>query len=188
LNDHSIMQNIGKLPLDMESNMASFLEKIETEPPCNFDDLEPYEYLEELDYEIHAYQPFNTPQMSMYDPPLRKMISKPGCEYESILRRMGGEPDLEKIQSQAHAQMELLKQDKKDVVSGAIVNMPQAFLKPCNYSVDLLIQASQHPTLRHYVTQPGTSTSEVDPHFSLFPTVRQRVETIDEIQIQKQSV
>jgi len=71
--------------------------------------------------------------MSLYDPPFRKRINKPGCEYESIRRQMAGEPDLEKTQQQAHAQMELLKQEKKDVVSGAIVNMPSSFLKPMDY-------------------------------------------------------
>ena len=59
--------------------------------------------------------------------------------------------------------MELLKKDKKDVVSGAIVNMPSGFLKPVDYKVELLVQAGQHPTLRQYVKQPKTSTTEVDP-------------------------
>ena len=52
----------------------------------------------------------------------------------------------------AHEQMELLKQDKKEVVSGAIVNMPKGFLKPTNYSVELLLRSDQHPTLREYVS------------------------------------
>jgi hypothetical protein len=44
-----------------------------------------------------------------------------------------GEPDLEKIQQLAHEQAEMLKQDKKEIVSGAIVKMPQTFLKPVDY-------------------------------------------------------
>ena len=44
--------------------------------------------------------------------------------------------------------MELLKQEKKDVVSGAIVNMPSTFLKPFNYSSELVLRSDQHPTLR----------------------------------------
>jgi hypothetical protein len=52
----------------------------------------------------------------------------------------------------------------------------------------LVVQSGQHPTLRQYVSQPGTSTSEIDPQFSLFPTQCDRVEVIDEIQIKKQSM
>lgn len=68
--------------------------------------------------------------MSNYDPAFRFHAKKPGCEYESVKRQMGGEPDLEKTQQKAHDQMELLKQDKKDVVSSAIVQMPKGFLMP----------------------------------------------------------
>jgi type VI protein secretion system component Hcp len=62
-----------------------------------------------------------------------------------------GEPDLEKIQQLAHEQAEMLKQDKKEIVSGAIVKMPQTFLKPVDYSVTLLLKPEQHPTLKSYV-------------------------------------
>ena len=34
--------------------------------------------------------------------------------------------------------MELLKSKSKDVVSGANVAMPKSFLKPIDYSIDLL--------------------------------------------------
>ncbi len=182
-NEFAIRESMGKLALEYESNMASFLEKVETDPPCNFDDMVPFDTLEELDFEINAYKPLPLPPMSLYDPPFRKHAPKPGCEYESIVRRMAGEPDLERVQQEAHAQMELLKQDKKDVVSGAIVNMPAGFLKPVDYSVDLLLQAAQHPTLRQYVEQPKTSTTEVDPQFALFPAPRERSECLDEIQM-----
>jgi hypothetical protein len=50
---------------------------------------------------------------------------------------------------EAHHQMQLLKKDKKDVVSGANVEMPITFLKPIDYSIDLLVKA--HPTLREYL-------------------------------------
>ena len=53
----TIKQGILKLPLEYETNIASFLEKVEANPPTNFDDLEPYEPLEELDFEIQAYLP-----------------------------------------------------------------------------------------------------------------------------------
>lgn len=45
--------------------------------------------------------------------------------------------------------MELLKSKEKEIVSGANVAMPSSFLKPVDYSIDLLIRT--HPTLRKYV-------------------------------------
>ena len=47
---------------------------------------------------------------------------------------------MEKIQFQAFEQQKLLRKDKKDIVSGAIVNMPRSFLKPLDYSVDLVVR------------------------------------------------
>lgn len=73
---------------------------------------------------------------------------RPGCEYESALRQRCGEPDLEKAQVEANQQKELLKKPQKDIVSKANVAMPASFLKPLDYSVELLVQA--HPTLRQY--------------------------------------
>ena len=84
--------------------------------------------------------------------------------------------------------MEMLKQDKKDIVSGAIVKMPQTFLKPYDYSSELLLRSDQHPTLRQYLAQPLTSSTEVDPQFALFPYQRTRPEPLDEISMKKQSV
>jgi len=81
--------------------------------------------------------------------------------------------------------MEMLKQDKKDIVSGAIVKMPQTFLKPYDYSSELLLRSDQHPTLRQYVAQPSTSSTEVDPQFALFPYQRIRTEPLDEISLKK---
>ncbi len=52
---------------------------------------------------------------------------------------------------EAHEEMELLKQEKKSIVSGAIVEMPDSFLKPLDYSVDLVLRGDRHPTLREYV-------------------------------------
>tara|TARA_B110000285_G_scaffold222833_1_gene277499 strand:+ start:1537 stop:1686 length:150 start_codon:yes stop_codon:yes gene_type:complete len=49
---------MAKLPLEYETNMASFMEKVEANPPTSFDDLEPFERLEQLDFEIENYQPF----------------------------------------------------------------------------------------------------------------------------------
>mmetsp|Transcript_21106 Transcript_21106/g.20290 ORF Transcript_21106/g.20290 Transcript_21106/m.20290 type:complete len:92 (+) Transcript_21106:178-453(+) len=89
--------------------------------------------------------------MSYYDPMESDKRFRPGCEFESQLKQRRGEPELEKVQLQAHEQMQLLKQDQKDVVSGAIVEMPSTFLKPFDYSVDLLLRS--HPTLREYSKQ-----------------------------------
>lgn len=41
-----------KLPVEYEANIASFKEKIDAEPPTNFDDMVPYDPLEKLDFEI----------------------------------------------------------------------------------------------------------------------------------------
>jgi len=55
-------------------------------------------------------------------------------------------------------------------VSGAIVQMPKTFLKPFDYSIDLLVRA--HPTLREYCEL--RKQSEVDPDYSLscYPRLR----------------
>ncbi len=130
-----------KLPLQYEANMSSFLEKIEANPPNNFDDLVPFDPLEMLEFETEAYKEFTINPTSFYDPPFREQRVRPGCEYESIIRMRSGEPDLEKAQFQAHEQAEMLKQDKKDIVSGAIVKMPNGFLKPLDYGVELLVRS-----------------------------------------------
>lgn len=134
LGDICIKDAMMKLPLMYEASMSSFLEKVEANPPSNFDDMVPFETLEQLEFESEFYKECAIPQMSLYDPPFRDQRKKPGCDYESIVRSRAGEPDLEKIQKAAHEQMEMLKQDKKDIVSGAIVKMPQTFLKPFDYS------------------------------------------------------
>jgi hypothetical protein len=66
--------------------------------------------------------------------------------------------------------------------------MPKGFLKPFDYSIDLLIRSDQHPTLREYVRMPTSSSTEVDPEFKLFPTQRKRLHAMDEIELKKQSV
>ena len=48
----------------------------------------------------------------------------------------------------AHEQQKLLKRDKKEVVSAAIVPMPNSFLKPFDYTVEKVIRSDCHPTLR----------------------------------------
>jgi len=75
--------------------------------------------------------------------------------------------------------MELLKSKTKEVVSGANVAMPNSFLKPVDYSIDLLIRT--HPTLRRYEAQ--VSNVEVDPDFHLYPNPKIREDLKDEIQL-----
>jgi hypothetical protein len=40
-----------KLPLEYETNIASFLEKVEANPPISFDDLSAFQHVEPLDFE-----------------------------------------------------------------------------------------------------------------------------------------
>ena len=162
-NQHQIKNAIQKFPLEYETNISSFLEKVEANPPTNFDDLDLFDPLECLDFEVQRYEPMSIPAISNYDPPMRELPKRPGCEYESVFRQRSGEPDLEKIQIAAHEEAKLLKKDKKDVVSGAIVSMPNSFTKPFDYSISLLIRTDQHPTLREYVSMRNSSSTEVDP-------------------------
>ena len=101
-NQQAISQAIQKLPLEYETSIASFLEKVEANPPTNFDDLDVFDSLEMLDFEVQRYEPFNIPALNNYDPPMRDLPKRPGCEYESIFRQKAGEPDLEKVQIAAH--------------------------------------------------------------------------------------
>ena len=73
--------------------------------------------------------------------------------------------------------MELLKSKNKEIVSGANVAMPATFLKPVDYSIDLLVRT--HPTLRKYTNQ--CSNTEVDPEYLLYPISRHRQDLKDEI-------
>ncbi len=142
------------MPLEYDTNIASFLEQVEANPPTNFDDLDVFEQLEMLDFEVLKYEPYNIPAITTYDPPMRDLPKRPGCEYESVFKQRSGEPDLEKVQIAAKEQAKLLKKDKKEIVSGAIVAMPSTFTKPLDYSISLLIRSDRHPTLREYVTLP----------------------------------
>ena len=56
-NKASLAKRLHKHPIEYETNVSSFLEKVETNPPCNFDDLEAYSRLEILDFEIQGYEP-----------------------------------------------------------------------------------------------------------------------------------
>jgi len=86
-----------KMPLEYETNIASFMEKIDAQPVINFDDLVNFDAIEQLDFEVEKYAPFQLPPASTYDPVFNDKQYRPGCEYESTIRQIAGEPDLEKI-------------------------------------------------------------------------------------------
>lgn len=117
--------------------------------------------------------------MSTFDPVFADKALRPGCEYESQIRQVAGEPELEKTQMAAHEQMELLKQKEKDIVSGANVAMPKAFVKPFDFSIELVVRT--HPTLRSYCKQ--LECTEVDPSYHLYPSQKERLEPKDEIRL-----
>ena len=58
-----------------------------------------------------------------------------------------------------------MKRDKKEVVSAAIVPMPDSFLKPFDFNVEKVIRSDCHPTLRQYSALAGTSSTEVDAEY-----------------------
>jgi len=79
----------------------------------------------------------------------------------------------------AHIQMEMLKQKTKDIVSQANVAMPASFVKPIDYSIDLLVRS--HPTLRSYNNQ--LACTETDAEYHLYPSKRDRVCPKDEVEL-----
>ncbi len=176
--------NLMKQPLEYETNIASFMEKVEANPPINFDDLVPYEFLECLDFEVNKYQRHQVPPMSNSDPVEEGKAFRPGCEYESILRQASGDPSLEQVQLDAQNQMELVKAESKEIVSGAIVKMPNTMLKPFDYSISLLLRP--HPSLRVYL--PLKEHVETDPEYHLYPYRRERIVPTDEIMIRNNRI
>ena len=54
-NSQGIEDAQKKLPVEFETNISSFMEKVEANPPISFDDLVPYEYLEQLEFEVQKY-------------------------------------------------------------------------------------------------------------------------------------
>jgi hypothetical protein len=76
------------LPIEYETNIASFMEKIDAQPVINFDDLESYDPIQQLDFEIERYKPLAIPPVSSYDPIFHDKNYRPGCQYESTLRQI----------------------------------------------------------------------------------------------------
>ena len=66
--------------------------------------------------------------------------------------------------------------------------MPDSFLKPFDYTVEKVIRSDCHPTLRQYSTLAGTSSTEVDAEYQLYPSTRTMIPIRDEIELKKQSV
>jgi hypothetical protein len=56
------------MPFQNDSNIASCKEKVHAIPPISFDDLAPFDYLEELENEIMKYMRFPIHPMALYDP------------------------------------------------------------------------------------------------------------------------
>ena len=77
----------------------------------------------------------------------------------------------------------MLKRDTKEVVSAAIVKMPNSFLKPFDYTISKVIRSDSHPTLRDFVSLPANSSTEVDPEYQLYPTARNMIRIRDEIEL-----
>ena len=61
------MSNI-RMPLEYETNIASFMEKLDAAPVINFDDLASFDMIEQLDFEVEKYKPIPVPVISTYDP------------------------------------------------------------------------------------------------------------------------
>lgn len=67
-NPDNLSNAMMKIPLSYEASMSSFLEKVEANPPTNFDDLVPFDLIEKLEFESEGYKEFALPAVSMFDP------------------------------------------------------------------------------------------------------------------------
>lgn len=68
--DWKFAQNIEFPKMPVEAGLTSIKEKVEGEMPTNFDDMMPFKPIEDLDFEIYNYKPFEIPKMSHYIPVL----------------------------------------------------------------------------------------------------------------------
>ena len=55
--DNKMVKSDLTMPIEYETNVASFIEKIECQPIINFDDLEAFDPIEALEFEIEQYKP-----------------------------------------------------------------------------------------------------------------------------------
>lgn len=49
------LQTQVRLPLEYEANLSSFMETIDAQPVVSFDDLAPFDPIEQLDFEVENY-------------------------------------------------------------------------------------------------------------------------------------
>jgi len=70
LGEWSFNKDIENPKMPVEAGLTSIKEKVEAELPTNFDDMIPFKPIEDLDFEIYNYQPFEIPQMSHHIPVL----------------------------------------------------------------------------------------------------------------------
>ena len=54
--------------MEYEGNVASVMEKIDTQPVVSFDDLNHFDAIEQLDFEVEGYKEFPIPASSPYEP------------------------------------------------------------------------------------------------------------------------
>ena len=154
--------NIEFPRMPVEADLTSIKEKVEAEMPTNFDDMMPFQPIEDLDFEIYKYEPFEIPQMSHYIPVLDEKPKRQGCEHEYAIRGPRGDPEV------------FIKPHKEK-----IIEMPESIKKPFDMPRTYLI--NPHPTLRTYV--PYKKFTEVDPEFYLQPHLIPRVIPDDDLTI-----
>lgn len=154
--------NIEFPKMPVESGLTSIKEKVEAEIPTSFDDMMPFKPIEDLDFEVYKYKPFDIPQMSHYIPVLDDKPKRQGCEHEYTIRGPRGDPET------------FIKPHGEK-----IIEMPETFKKPFDMPRTYLI--NPHPTLRTYV--PYKRFTEVDPEFYLQPHEIPRVIPEDDLTI-----
>lgn len=74
-----------KMPIEYEASISNFKEKVEAEPPTQFDDMVPYKMIEPLDYEQSKYEKLPLPSSSNYIPIEDEKPVRGGCEHEYSL-------------------------------------------------------------------------------------------------------
>ena len=61
-----------------------------------------YESIEPQEYEVLNYKPSSVKQVADFDPSFKKKQLRPGCEHESAIRLLSGEPNLEKAMQKGY--------------------------------------------------------------------------------------
>ncbi len=151
-----------QLPVEYETNISSFKEKVDAMPPTQFDDMVPYKMIEPLDYEMTNYEKLPMPGSSNYIPIESEKPIRTGCEHEYSIRGARGDPT--NVETPA---------EKK------VIKMPESMVKPLDYPGTTVI--CPHPTLRDYL--PYREFAETDPEYHLFPIERPRKAVVDDLNI-----